>query len=160
MDCIGARELVQRQCDGEGTPTEAAGLAIHLSTCEACRLYARQMQELLSGLDELRRETAGIAVSRARTTDPRHKRWSLVRWAGWLSAAAAIAAVLLARTTWNPRPSPSATQVASPAVATNEATCQVDLEAESAENFIAVEQPTSQPRVRVYMLVPTVRQQS
>ena len=137
----------------------------HLDLCRECRRFCRQMTELIETLDDLR------AASERPASPVKPTRW-IRRTGPRLAKAAAIliivgAAIYVAL--WH-RPSDGkrTANVSTDARTIAESTTApvekqkafVELTGESADAFLAVEQPTRQPRVHLFVLYPTVRNQS
>jgi predicted anti-sigma-YlaC factor YlaD len=57
--CAHARRALSLLLDDEGGPTDVRALAVHLGTCESCRLFAARAaavtRALRTGVDETRR---------------------------------------------------------------------------------------------------------
>lgn len=129
--------------DGRDAASDAA-MADHLKSCADCRAFHAEMSAITASLDRL-------AVAPMTATVEAPKAGRLVRFAPVLAVAAAVA--LFIGATWIFR-SPS---MPAPVAGTTPALVAADitLKGESAERYLAVAQPSSNPRVRVYWLYDT-----
>ena len=170
MKCDRAQQLWHDQRDGEAAPEDQAALATHLQECSACRSYHRELDQTDAALNALRLETAFIGSqpaqqrpNRALTAPypPRVFRiWRAVR------IAAAVGLAVGAGLYWSgngsgpppaefPSLSPELPSPEPPPVAEPAAAAQVSLTDGSAEEFIAVQRPSSRSNVHVYWLYRT-----
>ena len=159
MNCEQARTRWHLRFD-EGA--EDAELEDHLESCAPCREYAGQMDRLAGVLEELRVETesvvsrpAGLSVDQ-RVGVPQRLRWVSAR--RFMRIAAAV--VLLVgggvlyyssqRATVEPGAFPAEVGPPDPRIG-------ISLRAETAERFMAVAKPTSEPDVQLYWLYPKMK---
>jgi anti-sigma factor RsiW len=155
MRCDEARECCHLQADGELPAACAAELDDHLSACLECRTFARQMQYLTGGLDELRHVSMN-------SSEPVHLviphlaargRWMLAMSS---MAAAVLAAVGLSLLAHGTRREPLRPH--NPPVLADVDTTEpvVTLTGDSLERYVAVAQRTSQVNVHVVCLFAVV----
>ena len=159
MNCEEARRRWHERFDGGA---EDAELEDHLESCASCRQYVEQMDRLAGVLDELRVETesvvsrpAGLSVDQ-RVGVSRRLRWASARRFMRLAAAVAVlvgGGVLyysIDRVTVPPPVAPGKVEPLDPRIG-------ISLRAETAERFMAVAKPTSEPDVQLYWLYPKMK---
>jgi anti-sigma factor RsiW len=155
MRCDEARECCHLRADGELPTARAAELESHLSACLECRMFARQMECLIGGLDELRRTSMNVAE--IVHTAP-------VRWrARWKRAALAMAAAILLTVSAGllRRERQHPTVVSPPAADSAQNSderfeANIELTGPSARQYLVLAQKTSQANVHVVCLLPVV----
>ena len=157
MNCEEARERWHVRFDEE---IEDAKLSGHLDSCGACRQYAAQMDRLAGVLDDLRQETETIVSAPARpatSEQPRGPARTGLRFTWRLTRIAAAVAILVAgtsyfwshRATLRPVVSPGESAPPDPRIG-------ISLRGETAQRFMAVTKPTSEPEVQLYWLYPKI----
>ena len=159
MNCEEARPRWHERFDGGAKDAE---LEDHLEFCASCREYAGQMDRLAGVLDELRVETESV-VSRAvglsadeRVKSPQRMSWVFAR--RFMRIAAAVAVLVGGgvfyysshRVPVGPGVSTGEVGLADPRIG-------ISLRAETAERFMAVAKPTSEPNVQLYWLYPKMK---
>lgn len=145
MNCETFRDQWHDRADGELAAADAAALDAHAATCDACRRYDAQMRAVLGGLDRLRDRPMAAA-----TRPHRSHRFAPLR------VAAAIA--LFIGGTWlltgvamrRSGNRPAVVSIADRPAPDRDASFA--LTGESADEFIAMAKPSSEPNVRLYWL--------
>lgn len=157
MNCERAQELISGCMDGDITPHHLDMLQEHLPTCAACRRTAEQFEAMQGGFEWLADHS-----ERAIAGDPPRRR--VVRFSNTvLAASAAIAAALLiavglqiAQWEFGSKPVRSGDQTKARIVEADQLPPEFrfELVGESADDYIAVPQETSNPRVHIVWLHP------
>ena len=159
MNCEEARTRWHVRFDEGG---EDAGLEDHLESCASCREYAGQMDRLAGVLDQLRVETESIVSRPAglsaneRVEAPQRMSWAYAR--RFVRIAAAVAVLVGGGVLYHS----SQRQTVGPGVSSGEVEpldprFGISLRAETAERFMAVAKPTSEPDVQLYWLYPKMK---
>ena len=159
MNCDEARTRWHKRFDGGAKDAE---LEDHLESCASCREYAGQMDRLVGVLNQLRVETESV-VSRPvgpsadeRVQTPQRSNWAYAR--RFMRIAAAVAVLVGGgvlyysshRAPVGPGVSPGKVERLDPRIG-------ISLRAETAERFMAVAKPTSEPNVQLYWLYPKMK---
>ena len=165
MNCEQAREYWHHWMDGK--TIDHAALDGHLAVCPSCQHYCDEMRMLAGLLDELRKETESIASRRE--SGAQSSESTPTRWLSRLGRIAATAAVVaITATVWikvtENRP-PSSVTKPEPISALTTALDDheilgLTLHGNSAERFMAVAQPSTQPHVQVFRLYEAWRRPS
>ena len=173
MNCQQARQAWHRRWDDDVVDP---AVDEHFRSCQPCRAYHAQMDALAGALDELREETKSIVCRRGAAQRPVPGR----SWSSMLSPLTRIAAVLARFVTAglyfssNHRTGGRLTDVGplvsnmnvadesdvfASAVSPAKNVTKITLQGESADRYLAVATPTSQPGVKLFWLYPTVGEQ-
>lgn len=160
MSCNEFQDLLEARADGELPPAQLAELEEHLSDCSDCRAYADRLDLLLTGLTLLRERTENVARRPVSMPIRKVSPLSVARLPHWAGLAAAVAAALTV-VLWTGRPDRPLAPTGTPRVATepdrSATPTTLSLGEPSADAYIALQQETSEPRVHVFMLIPTLR---
>lgn len=65
-ECARARRALSLLLDDEGAPTDVRALAVHLGTCESCRLFTARVAAVTRAL---RTQRPRVAAARATPTE-------------------------------------------------------------------------------------------
>ena len=157
MNCEAARQVWHEQLESGDSATV---LQEHLRGCAACRAYCADMERVLAGLAELRRESQEIEAIRYSRADS-----SPVSAQSPLRIAAAIALliggllVMRVMLTNGPRASgpPHVAELvdAGPELPPDPPTTGITLKGEASHAQLAVATPTQNPQIRLYWLYPS-----
>jgi anti-sigma factor RsiW len=138
MNCEQARNLIHAELDGDITAEQRLALQTHTSSCESCSLMQGQFRSMEDGFDWLAEQSEVVPPAAP----------TIIRlpWVGRAARIAVAAAACLALyLAW-----PSGeTQ---PRVAKAEPDLQFQLNGESFDKYLAVEQESAQPNVRIVWL--------
>ena len=172
MNCQQARQAWHRRWDDDVVDPSADE---HFRSCQPCRAYHAQMDALAGALDELREETESMVSRRGAVQTPAAGR----SWSSMLRPLTRIAAVLALVLTaglyfsWqqvgnepmgfsplagNMNVSDDSDDFVIVASTVKDVT-EITLQGESANRYLAVATPTSQPGVKLFWLYPTVGEQ-
>lgn len=169
MTCEEMRARWNDRLDGELPPAELAALDAHAGECAACGQYAREMAAVFGGLELLRMESderaatlsarPGRAGSGAARREAPLRRWFALTT---LSRAAAVLLAIGLALLWAREdshdgplggpPAADGTQIAGAGPAEPAASATVALLGESAGQYLAVPQKTSEPNVQLFCL--------
>ncbi len=157
MNCEAAQELISDWMDGDISPRDLDMLQEHLPTCAACQRTAEQFEAMQGGFEWLTDYS-----ERAIAGDPPQRR--VIKFPNTvLAASAAIAAALLiavglqiAQWEFGAKPVRSGDQTEARVVEGGQLPprFRFELVGESADDYIAVPQETSNPRVHMVWLHP------
>lgn len=171
MNCDEARRRVT-DCIDQGS--DDAALDLHLIACLDCRVYADEIRLVVSSLDQLGKDTDGIAEFGTRREYPGERSRTRGRLHGSARPAriAAMIALFVAGSwlwvTRSPRQHPSevtgvtdgppSLSVETRLASTLDPRLGITLRGKSAANWLAVEREASDQNVHMYWLYPTVGQ--
>jgi len=168
MNCDQAR---QRWHDRFDEDRDDPALDSHLNSCEKCRRYAGQMSRIVDVLDELRNETESMVPRQTegradRSEVCRRRAWRIFLWPATGIAAAVVIAItaslfyLVDRNGIMVNPVVPLMEIPPPRDTVERSSVSprlgISLRGESAQRFLAVEQPVSQDNVQVFWLYPAV----
>ena len=161
MNCEEAQQIIQELLDGELEGRDRETLDGHLKDCPACRRVLEQYTDMMGGfswLVEQSRENLGFEQPATRRTLSFPWTWGLV---GAAAAAVLLVAIGL-RFAGVPELSPDVIELAQlqtdqPISERPESHFEFQLVGESHNNYIAVQQKSSNPRVHMVLLYETVK---
>ncbi len=146
MNCAQAYNLIHAELDGDITAQQQRALQTHTETCESCGLMQTQFRAMDQGFDWLTEQSE--IVPQAAPTVPTIFRLPWVRRAAGMAVAAAACVALYVALPFG-RPSGNHEVVVIPPP---EPKLDFHLTGESFDKYLAVEEESTEPNVRIVWL--------
>ena len=172
MNCEKVKQLWHELFDEELTANQKTSIDLHLQSCDHCRNYYQQMNNVTKGLDQLRYDSQAIGglnthtikTAKTQTNKQQHNRlhiWRIGKIAATIALVIGSGLILTLNPPLNQHKNPiihaPAQEIAS--AVPNPTTANLILTGDSASEYIPVEQKTSLPGVHMFVLFKTTGNQ-